>query len=419
MPTQTQLSQSSNPNPSPSPCSNPSAAVDSSVPMLAVKTSKAWVLPPRPKPGRKPTTSCKEKKRRAKSIATETSARPGGSTSPANLGSSPGPSPGVYSGPASTNKVNANTTQAAIGGSLATNGSAIGLPVSSSSSTTPSASTLSRHITTIEAENSSLKTHLLSLIQEYTHLRSVVLTDTSMAGNSDHGNLLHQSAASTRKRSFTDFLASDPMNELIDNMSDLSHSTPGATSGHPYLYSTDSEELKSPEDIDEDEELFNFINLEDTSGELQEQPANAHGLRSDDDIDFDMDSPALSRTTSPSETDCENSLMTSLTRSTTVSTNNSSFMLHDHHHSHNLHHPHQKKSYGGQMFKDQPYNFYSLPQFDSVDDQYGFTFDHKLSAQEKYTSMLKEDQYNSVTDFLEERLIANDMNYYVQNRHDL
>jgi hypothetical protein len=252
---------------------------------------------------------------------------------------------------------------------------------SSSTLVNMSSAALNKNISIVEAENKILKDHLLTLIHDYKHLRNTVLLQTAFPAG-DH------TPSTSRKRSFHELNAADPMNELIDNMSDLSHNTPLS------LYSIHGDdELKSPEEIDEEEEnLFNFIKLDDEDP----IPADAH-----DDMQF------LSRTTSPSETDCENSLMSSLTRSTTVSTNNSSFMLNDY----------KPKHAGFAMLKETPYNFYNLPNFASLHSEgedVGFTFD-KLSPHEKFNSILKQDQYNMITDFLEEKLIDNDRNYYVNH----
>lgn len=342
------------------PIMSPSASVSppstASCP-LTVKTSKAWVLPPRPKPGRKPTQSTcavKEKKKRGKDL--DKSGRQPASTTSSVISPS---APQLHTVPMQQqHSINHPSTLVNM-----------------------SSTALNKNISVVEAENKILKDHLLTLIHDYKHLRNTVLLQTAFPVE-DH------ISSTSRKRSFHELNTHDPMSELIDNMSDLSHNTPLS------LYSIHGDDdLKSPEEIDEEEEnLFNFIKLDDEDPIPVDAP---------DDMQF------LSRTTSPSETDCENSLMSSLTRSTTVSTNNSSFMLNDY----------KPKHAGFAMLKETPYNFYNLPNFASLHSEgedVGFTFD-KLSPHEKFSSILKQDQYNMIADFLEEKLIDNDRNYYVNH----
>lgn len=330
--------------------------IDNSIPLTTVKTSKTWVLPPRPKPGRKPTNEkfeiCKEKKRRPKSsssIIEEKSASPLSQQvphiQPAKMTGSQQASrcpsvPKQQKQPACVGKGEVNE--------------------------------LNKNISMVEKENSQLKTHLLSLIHDYKHLKNLVLNKPQSLPH----HLAFEDTTTARKRSFTELVNVDPMNELICNMSDLSYS--------PVTTGPSNIEPSSPiEDTDSElDEVFNYINLDN------------HIY--DEDEDEDIESLELSRTTSPSvmsETDGENSLMTTLTRSTTVSTNNSMM--------------NEKKNY-----KDEQFKFYALPEFSTK--EYEFSFD-EINPNDKKMSIIQEDKYNMITDFLEEKLIDNDLNYYVQN----
>lgn len=209
--------------------------------------------------------------------------------------------------------------------------------------TPPPTDDLNRNINIVEKENYQLKVRLLSLIHDYKSLRALVTSASSPP-------VLYDTATTARKRLFNEL---DSMSELISNMNGLSH-----------------EHAK-------EQEVFNFVNLHDEEfGEI-----------ADEEIDFD-DSSLLSRLISPGllETD-DNLLMTSLTRSTTVSTNNSSL---------------DKK----QMFK-----FFDLPAYS--EDDYTFLFE-QIDPPDKMMSVIEEDHYNQVADFLEEKLMSNDVQYYVE-----
>lgn len=333
--------------------------IGNSIPLTTVKTSKTWVLPPRPKPGRKPTNEkfeiCKEKKRRPKSspsIIEEKSASP-----------LPQQVPPIQ--PASKQQVTGSQQ-------------ASRCPSIPKQQKQPACvgkgevNELNKNISMIEKENSQLKTHLLSLIHDYKHLKNLVLNKPQSLPH----HLAFEDTTTARKRSFTELVNVDPMNELICNMSDLSYS-PVTTGGSNIEPSSPIEDTDSELD-----EVFNYINLDN------------HIY--DEDEDEDIESLELSRTTSPSvmsETDGENSLMTTLTRSTTVSTNNSMM--------------NEKKTY-----KDEQFKFYALPEFSTK--EYEFSFD-EINPNDKKMSIIQEDKYNMITDFLEEKLIDNDLNYYVQN----
>lgn len=184
------------------------------------------------------------------------------------------------------------------------------------------------------------------------------------------------------------------MKELISDMNDLSHNTPSLSPAEPDT-PIEMEESDGFTDIDVDNEVFSFINLDIVDGR-QTFPIDEESEPDSEDEDDESESPLLSRTTSPStfSENEENSLMTTLTRSTTVSTNNSFF----------------------QDRKTKPSNsavkFYDLPSFTPSD--YSFTFE-TIDHSANLMSIIQEDKYNMVTDFLEEKLIDNDLDYYVQN----
>lgn len=214
-----------------------------------------------------------------------------------------------------------------------------------------------KNISIVEKENCQLKQHLLGLIHEYKHLRKIVLSELALPAH-----MTLETTSSSRKRSFTE--ANDFMTDLVNDMNDLSYSTPV------------DDNLASPEPG-----FFNFINYDDDLEEDNEYM---------DSPPFSRTNSALSRTTSPSS-DFDNSLMTSLTRSTTVSTNNS-------------------------ILEKKPFKFYDLPNYST--DEYTFKFDKMNSNDEKMQSIIQEDKYNMITDILEEKLITNDLNYYEeQKRH--
>lgn len=387
---------------------------------LTVKTSKAWVLPPRPKPGRKPTANhhsaglvCqKEKKTKCKKETKTRPHAPTGSAIPVNAPLNA--SPNVTACASKTNATENARTNFSTAGSVTVSQQNVGIsPLRANSNVNGLQASLNKNISIIESENSVLKDHLLTLIHDYKHLRSAVLSETN---NEMHQHLIQDDVVHTaRKRSFTELhTTSDPMTELIDNMNDLSHNPPTLLLnnylendfGSLPLAEIDEEEV----DVDENQDFLDFINLD-----------NDDIIEEDDhhEEEEEEDSPFLSRTTSPSETDGEQSLMTSLTRSTTVSTNNSSFMLTES--KSKLHMLGASSSFS--MFKENSHSFYNLPNYEEMELENllhitGFTFD-KLSANEKFHSILKQDQYNMVTDFLEEKLIDNDMNYYVQTQQDI
>lgn len=233
----------------------------------------------------------------------------------------------------------------------------------------------------IDRENYQLKTRLLSLIHDYKSLRALVLNTASSEENTA---ALYDSATTARKRLFTEMgdelldsqipeQIGDPMSELILNMNELSYKSPGS-------------ELHIDETTAIDTQLFDFVNLDSDFEETDEI--------ADGEIDDELDSQSLSRSISPSASETEeNSLMTSLTRSTTVSTNNSIF---------------EKKPV---LFK-----FYDLPAYS--EDKYAFSFE-EIDPHDKMMAVIEEDHYNQVADFLEEKILSNDVKYYVEKNTQL
>lgn len=228
-------------------------------------------------------------------------------------------------------------------------------------------------IRAIDRENYHLKTRLLSLIHDYKSLRALVLRATS---DDSPQPLLYDGATTARKRLYTEM--GDPMSELIVNMNELSHTSPQND------LAWDLEPLATPvEPLDAVEpELFDFVNLDSDFDDLDDPGPELA------DMDDDLDSRSLTRSISPSASEMdENLLMASLTRSTTVSTNNSTW---------------DRKP----LFK-----FYDLPSYS--EDNFRFSFE-KVDPHDKMMSVIEEDHYNQVADFLEEKLMSNDVKYYVE-----
>ncbi|WEJ93557.1 hypothetical protein PSN45_001024 [Yamadazyma tenuis] len=212
----------------------------------------------------------------------------------------------------------------------------------------------------ISSENTDLKCKLLKLINDYKLLKQFVL-------NNDH--------SVSRKRSFTAVdMAGDrhqmamdldldldlnldlPLDRLdsIDSVLDMAVDTlvvPTAVSR--------TGDAAAPD------ELLDFLEDEEF------------------DDDFDIESPLLSRTSSPSDDDTH-SLMATLTRSTTVSTNNS--------------------------FSEKPSGrFFEMPKFAGGLAAGSASAGKNLSSR---FDVLQQDKYNLINDFLEEKLIDNDLTYY-------
>lgn len=361
----------------------------SSVP-LTIKTSKNWVLPPRPKPGRKPTSekaeANKDKKKKLKTCqrsiemksvpenkSFDTEIQQGTTTACSNKLHKQYPSIKAHSPNESL-----EMTKRLLGSEF---------------SPKREIEDLNRDIVSVDRENNVLKHHLLSLINDYKNLKNAVL-------NRLQSSPLHLAFDGTmaRKRSFAELVHDDPMNELISNLNDLSHfsESPGANDERSLMENLEMESKfdsltpidNSEEEAKEVKEVLNYINLDNDYDEVEVE---------DEEEDEDINSSILSRTTSPSalsETDCENSLMSSLTRSTTISTTNSNV-------------PNDKRS-----SKLPPFDFYTLPEYSTTD--YKFTFEN-IDSKESTMSIIQEDKYNMITDFLEEKLMDNNVSYYVHN----
>lgn len=232
---------------------------------------------------------------------------------------------------------------------------------------------LHSNIRVIDRENYHLKTRLLSLIHDYKSLRALVLRT-----NVDDSPALYDTATTARKRLYTEM--GDPMSELIVNMNELSHTSPTGE------FTWDLEPLTTPMEASVEPmepELFDFVNLDSDFEDLDDHAPELA------EIDDDLDSRSLSRSISPSASEIdENLLMATLTRSTTVSTNNSSVDR-----------------------KPTLFKFYDLPAYS--EDSFHFSFD-KVDPHDKMMSVIEEDHYNQVADFLEEKLMSNDVKYYVE-----
>lgn len=223
-----------------------------------------------------------------------------------------------------------------------------------------SADDLTSNLRIITRENYQLKTKLLLLIHDYKSLRVLVMLPAAATASPPD---LYESASTARKRLFTELDPQpelpDDMSALIDDMNELSYKSPQALSPG------------------REHDVFGFVNL-DTDAMF------------DEDLDDELDTHLLSRLVSPTTSEAdENLLMTSLTRSTTVSTNNSAL---------------DKKP--ALFFK-----FYDLPSYSEED--YAFLFEH-IDPHDKMMSVIEEDHYNQVADFLEEKLMSNDVKYYVE-----
>lgn len=301
-------------------------------PILTITTSKNWVLPPRPKNTRKQKDK-KQKKAPAAVVA---------ATSLAKLISH---KTSNYHPPA--------TAQAPY------------------KPTDPR--DLHAEIQVIERENYQLKTRLLSLIHDYKCLRSSVLALASLGSSSPAA--FYDDISTARKRLYNEM--GDPMNELITNMSGLLYKSSEALN-----FGGDAHVLDSLETLASPLDLIDFVKLDEEFLELDEL--------ADNDVDDEIDLASLSRLISPSASEAEenNSLMTSITRSTTVSTTSSIV---------------EKRP--EKMFK-----FFDLPTYS--EDDYSFTFEPLDGL--KTMSIIEEDHYNQVADFLEEKLLSNDVKYYVE-----
>lgn len=213
---------------------------------------------------------------------------------------------------------------------------------------------LSDNIKAINNENCQLKLKLLGLIDDYKLLKQYVLNNNDFNHKKRSFNQLEQS--------FDVDLAEDyELKNLDQSFKDIKLNT--STTRANLTHFLEEDELI-------DEEIDDFID--------------------------DLDSPLLSRTSSPSE-DEDNSLMSTLTRSTTVSTNNS-FMD-------------KMELHSNQS------RFFDLPKFVDNNNIHNINnnsnnSNNKFKNLSKNFDVLQQDQYNLINDFLEEKLIDNDVNYY-------
>lgn len=299
-------------------------------PILTITTSKNWVLPPRPKNTRKQKD---KKQKKAPAAAVAASLVKLISTKTSN-----------YHPPAAAQAPSKHTDPR----------------------------DLHAEIQVVERENYQLKTRLLSLIHDYKCLRSSVLALASLGSSSPAA--FYDDISTARKRLYNEM--GDPMNELITNMSGLLYKSSEALNFGDANAADSVETLASPLD------LIDLVKLDEEFLELDEL--------ADNDVDDEIDLASLSRLISPSASEAEenNSLMTSITRSTTVSTTSSIV---------------EKRP--EKMFK-----FFDLPTYS--EDDYSFTFEPLDGL--KTMSIIEEDHYNQVADFLEEKLLSNDVKYYVE-----
>ncbi|EAZ63301.2 SRP40-like protein [Scheffersomyces stipitis CBS 6054] len=448
--------------------SGPSAAsaqISTTNAPIVVRTSKQWVLPPRPKPGRKPVSLPKadgpveRKKKYVKKSCTSELSTSSASSSEMSA-SSPSASSSIrkQSLQSSTVKLPQSTsTRSAVpihtqasqtsqtyshsnsqgsqsrspselhGNNLNNNSNGITTTPSHSASkftpmpakaTAPTPamiiSSLSKNVRVIDAENLSLKSHLLSLIHDYKHLKEMVLNNEGPIEEPDDLD------KNVHKRSFNELVTHQQLEddfELDHEPSDLStaQTTPSATPAAKTseiddfetfikfdAITTTASSAKNPVTMKKKKTHRKFNHYKDFE-KLDTVEDSDMDIDFEDDDDEEIDSPSssgLSRTTSPSSDFESNSLMSTLTRSTTVSSvNTTSFPLLD-----------KKASH---PFKIGRSSFFELPKYDEEDSaEYSFKFDESMN-----TSSLKsnQDQYNMINDFLEEKILNNDLKYYVEN----
>lgn len=380
---------------------------------LVVKTSKQWVLPPRPKPGRKPTAEEKQKQKQLKEmkeLKEQTSKKE------------------VVSKKESKEKDKPKKKSAA-----AKKQSSLGDVLSS----------LHRSIKQVDSENLALKTNLLSLIHDYKHLRDLVLryevpetaTVPSLPTSPIEFGLLsltEEFDSNAHKRSYNELMVKEGMDnsmgngsllsDLISDMSGLSHrdeafdfinfGEDAAPAEAPLAESTSVSKTASnskaakPTNIKPSTNSKISSSISKSSSTTQRNFAHYKDFEkldtvedSDIDIDFeDDDEPSMSlsvisRTMSPSSDIENNSLMGTLTRSTTVSSVNTTSLE-------------SKKS--GYPFKNYGTSarFFDLPKFEeSQGDSYQFQFDEVMNQPSSFDDYM-------VNDFLEEKPTDG---YYVEN----
>ncbi|KAK6199375.1 uncharacterized protein RJT21DRAFT_46364 [Scheffersomyces amazonensis] len=367
---------------------------------IVVKTSKQWVLPPRPKPGRKPVSNSHTSNSAATSTNTTNNSAPNSTSSNSHILDK--------KKKANVKKILPVIQPTGEGSSISSSSilsqSKLSTTVTSPCSvpTTPShiLANLNQNIKLIDSENISLKSHLLSLIHDYKQLRTLVLDNTSsyynnsnVMKNSMPHNISNSAVTSTidsdknvHKRSYNE-------QQLIDNEFDNYITIPSKKMNvMDNNHDDDDEEL-----LEEVDELDSDIeDVEDDPMTSSSSPANSASS-----------STRLSRTTSPYSDDFSesNSLMSTLTRSTTVSSSTS--YLND-----------VKGLRSNSKLVD-------FPSFNpNAPSTYHFKFDELMnssstSSAPSMSDLINQDQYNMITDFLEEKLINNDVRYYVENNSNL
>jgi len=457
--------------------SNGSTAGTSNTP-LVVRTSKQWVLPPRPKPGRKP-VSGKDSKDHPSSTPSSAPLPTGSSAGATKQADRRKKSQKKSTSPADTNDIypSASATPAITNGirkqTLISPSKPLALvtatshsihthhlnqpprsnliPISTSvkpgslptsalnsgsftngcnadTSNSVIMSSLTRNVRLIDAENLSLKSHLLSLIHDYKHLKDLVLNHEGPIADFEDVEELDKNV---HKRSFIEIEFKEqherdveaniensfgaksqtlaPQNNIINDINETTIDeletfiTYDAVPANGTTTTTSTKNTKKKRTHKKFAHYKDFENLdtvEDSDMEIDFEDEE------EDDIDSPSSSGLLSRTTSPSSDFESNSLMSTLTRSTTVSSINTTtqFPLLD------------KKS--GYPFKIGRSNFFELPKYEEEDSgDYQFRFDDAMNTPSTLQSSLasNQDQYNMINDFLEEKLLNNDLHYYAEN----
>lgn len=305
---------------------------------IVVKTLKQWVLPPRPKPGRK------------------------------NL----------------VHDLAATTPMATSVSSPTTGGTTPPRVVAITSSLPPPKiiHQLKGNITAIDRENLALKLSLLLLISDYQHLKNLVLngdyidaTATSPSATVANANANANRVKAT-KRSFAEVAA---MLELINDINELSYDTPTVLVSSLPVATTATDTI-------DDDAFAQYITLE------ANPPSYLDEL--DDDIsdqghhDIDLPLLRLLRTISPT---LDFDMTSSLTRTTTQT---SVATVAD---------VGKVKAFGSRKF-------FELPKFEEeASAAHAFKFDAMMLA------AAPDDEYHMINDFLEEKLIDNDLKYYVDH----
>ncbi|CAK9439901.1 uncharacterized protein LODBEIA_P40010 [Lodderomyces beijingensis] len=466
-------------------------------PPQVIKTSKEWILPPRPKPGRK----LKDQSNQP-AHADSLSLSPPGSCS---------------SSQAQKKKKKKKPTAPTSHSDCCTAASNCHRNSSNSllSSDISTISSLLKNIAIIDGENMSLKSNLLCLIHEYKHLKNSVLnpitttiattsstsstasqtttpvattgltTSTSSNSNSNTTTTINAStAASTlesgevqavHKRSFNEVqmmssaaaavhkVELDLDESQIDEEHELTHllsplnkaisldsSVISTTVSTPCLQPTIAEfdEFIKIDEMEDEGVMLKKCKTNDSTplvtrrqfnyeGEVEEEEEEEED--SDLDINFEEEEEEeeevggkdLSRTTSPYSSDYDShSLMSSLTRSTTVSSigttqDKPAFNLNANANVNANANPYPS-CYSSSSASSTPLaysahkhappftlkkmgTYFDLPKYEESNGSspYRFKFDASFSEDKKH-----DDAYNYVADFLEEKLVMNHLSYY-------